>query len=118
MKREDLLAEMKSSVGTKDPIVFFDKLVDVFTLLFNHIDKLEFRLARIKIQSALAIQWEPRVASNMLAKEVDILREDKDTYFQEITALKQAMLEDKVTQDYNSFCKFWLDTLGWHPFLD
>lgn len=118
MKREDLIKEMKESVGNKEPIVFFDKMVDAFGLLFDRIDHLEKSLARVKVQSALAIQWESKVASNMLAKEVDILRKDKDTYFAEITLLKSAMLEDKVTQNYHSFCQFWQDTLGWHPFLD
>jgi len=118
MKREDLLKEMRDSIGTKDPIDFFAKMVDVFTLMFDHIEHLEKNLEQVKRHSALAIQWEPKVASDMLAKQVKILRENKDTYFQEIDALKKAFAEDQVTQSYNEFCKFWEDTLGWHPFLD
>jgi hypothetical protein len=118
MKREDVLKEMKESVGTKDPIEFFAKLTDVFTLLFDQIDHLENTVNRIKTQSALAINWEPKVASDMLAKQVAALRQDKDTYATEISALKQAYAEDKVTQSYEAFTQFWLDTLGWHPFLD
>jgi chromatin segregation and condensation protein Rec8/ScpA/Scc1 (kleisin family) len=118
MKREDLLKEMKESVGTKDPLEFFSKLPDVLTLLFDRIDQLENTLDRVKRQSALAINWEPKVAADMLAKQVQVLRQDKDTYANEITALKQAFAEDKVTQSYQEFTRFWETTLGWHPFLD
>jgi len=118
MKREDVLKEMKESVGTKDPIEFFAKMVDVFNLLFDKIDNLEKSLKRVKTQSALAIQWEPKVASDMLAKQVQVLRQDKDTYATEIETLKKAFAEDVVTRNYEDFCNFWVDTLGWHPFLD
>jgi hypothetical protein len=118
MKREDILKEMKDAVGTKEPIEFFAKMTDAFGLLFDHIDRLEGQLHRIKTQSALSIQWEPRVASDLLAKQVDILRQDKDTYFTEIDSLKKAFAEDRVTQNYHDFCTFWQETLGWHPFLD
>lgn len=111
MKREDLLNEMKSSIGTKDPIEFFDKMVDVFNLLFDRMDRLER-------QTALSIHWDPKIAADMLAKQVTKLREDKDTYANEISALKKAFAEDLVTQNYNDFCSFWSDTLGYHPFLD
>jgi hypothetical protein len=120
MKKEDLLKEMKESIGTKTPIEFFDKMVDVFTLMLNQIDSLEKQLRAIKVQSALAIKWDARVASNMLSKQVTILRsdKDKDIYLDEIEALKKAFAEDLVTQNYEDFCTFWQDTLGWHPFLD
>lgn len=118
MKREDVLKEMRESVGTKDPIEFFVKMVDMFNLLFDKIDSLESNLKRVKTQSALAIQWEPRVASDMLAKQVQVLRQDKDTYATEIEAMKKAFAEDVVTRNYEDFCNFWVDTLGWHPFLD
>jgi hypothetical protein len=118
MKQEDLLAEMKASVGTKDPLEYFTNMVNVLSLLLNKIDSLENKLQRVQTQSALAIQWEPRVASNLLSKEIDLLRKDKDTYFNEIAELKQAFVEDLVTQNYQQFCKFWQDTLGFHPFLD
>jgi hypothetical protein len=118
MKREDVLKEMRESIGTKDPLVFFAKMVDVFTLMFDHIEHVERDLHRVRMQSALAIQWEPKVASELLAKQVTVLRQDKDTYSNEISALKQAYAEDKVTQTYQEFCEFWETTLGWHPFLD
>lgn len=119
MKREDVLKEMKESIGTKDPIEFFSKLTDVFTLLFDRIDGLERTVDRLTLQSALAIQWDPRLASDMIAKEVKKLRDaDKETWATEILVLKEAYASDKVTQSYDEFCKFWRETLGFHPFLD
>lgn len=118
MKREAILKEMKEAVGTKEPIEYFAKLTDVLSLLFDEIDRLNSKVSRVQTQSALAINWEPKVASDLLAKQVDILRQDKDTYFNEIDALKKAFAEDKITQSYNDFCLFWQETLGWHPFLD
>lgn len=119
MKREDVLKEMKESVGTKDPVEYFAKMTDVLGLLFDRIDSLESSLTRIKTQSALAIKWDAGVASNMLAKQVEVLRaRDKEAYFMEISALKKAFAEDEVTQNYDLFCEFWETTLGWHPFLD
>lgn len=120
MKREDLMKEMKQAVGTKEPIVFFDKMADAINLLFDRIDQLEVDLQQVKVQSALSIQWEPKLASEMLAKQVYSLRQnqDKDAYKSEIDSLKEAYAQDKVTQNYQEFCKFWVDTLGWHPFLD
>jgi hypothetical protein len=118
MKREDVLKEMKEACGTKDPIEFFSKMVDMFSLLFDRIDSLEKNLGRVKTQSALSIHWEPKVASDLLAKQVEVLRKDKDTYFNEITELKKAFAEDKVTQNYDEFVDFWINALGWHPFLD
>lgn len=118
VKREDLLKEMKESIGTKDPLVFFDKMVDVLNLLFNRIDQLDSSNHRLQTYAALAIKWEPKVASGMLSQQIDILRQDKDTYFTELSAFKKAYAENIVTQNYPDFCRFWLDTLGWHPFLD
>jgi hypothetical protein len=118
MKKEETLKKMLESIGTKDPIEFFAEMVNVFSILFDRIDKLESTLKVIKTQSALSIQWEPKVASDMLAKQVNILREDKESYSAEISALKKAFAEDMVTQTYTGFCEFWEDTLGWHPFLD
>lgn len=117
-KHEYLLKYMKDSVGTKDPIEFFDRMTDVFKLLFEKIDVLQKDLARIKVQSALAINWEPRVASDLIAQQVHVLRQDADTYANEIVAFKKAFAEDKVTQTYQDFTQFWMDTLGYHPFLD
>lgn len=118
MKREDLLKEMKESVGNKEPVEFFTKMVDMFNILFDRLDYLEKDLHRVKTQSALSIQWEPKLASDLIAKQVETLRQNKETYFAEITVLKKAFQEDVVTQNYSDFCQFWITTLGWHPFLD
>ena len=118
MKREDLLADMRKTIGTQDPIHFFDKMVDVFSLLFDRIDGLEVDVKKANLKATLAIQWEPKMASTMLSKMIEDLRQDKETYFEEISQLKKAFVEDRVTQNYNDFCTFWEETLGWHPFLD
>lgn len=118
MNREVLLKEMRSSIGTQAPLVFFEKMTDLFEMMFDHIEKLEDDNKRLKALVPLAIQWEPKVAASMLAKQIDILRnDDKDLYVTEIQALKIAYAEDRVTQEYVDFCKFWQDTLGYHPFL-
>ena len=111
---------MRDSIGKKDPIVFFEKMVDVFEFLFIHLNKIDNDLHRLKTQTALSIQWDPRVASDMLSSEVNVLRDhdDPSIYEDEIQKLKKAFTDDRVTQNYNDFCKFWVETLGWHPFLD
>lgn len=118
MNRQDIIREMKAVVGTREPLVFFDKMTDLFTLLFDRIDKLESDLLSVRVNSALAIQWEPKLASDMLVAQVDILREDKETYANELSSLKKAFAEDKITQSYPKFVAFWQETLGWHPFLN
>ena len=118
MSHKDLLQEMRDSVGTKDPVVFFEKMVSVFEAMFDKLDSLEADMERVKTNSALAIQWEPKVASEMIIKQTDVLRQDKDTYHAEISALKAAYAAGTVVLTYDRFCNFWLDTLGWHPFLD
>jgi len=117
MDRKTLLKEMKETIGTREPIVFFEKMVDMFSLLFDRIEKLEKDLGETRMNAALAIQWEPKVARAMITDEISILRENKDTYVEEISKLKKAFIEDKVTQNYNEFCLFWEETLGFHPFL-
>lgn len=118
MDRKTLLKEMKDSVGTQDPIVFFAKMVDVFNLLFDRIDELEDEVRESNLKAALAIQWEPKLASGMISRIIEDLRQDKDTYQEEISQLKKAFFENKVTQNYNDFCQFWQDVLGYHPFLE
>lgn len=118
MNRTDLLREMRSSIGTQAPLVFFEKMTDLFELMFDHIEGLELDNRRLKSLIPLAIQWDPKVAANMLSQEIDNLkRSDKDVWATEIQALKVAYAEDHVTQEYVDFCQFWQDTLGYHPFL-
>lgn len=118
MKREELLLELKNAVGNKNPIEFFQKFVDVFVLLFDKIENVEKQLNQIKTYSALAIKWEPKIASDLLAIEIEKLRSEKDLFYNELSAFKAAYAENKVTQNYYDFCKFWLDTLGYHPFIN
>lgn len=118
MDRNILLQDMKEAVGTKDPIVYFEKMTAVFTLLFDRLDQLEKDNHQLRTYTALAIQWEPKVASDLISKQIDILRQDKETYFSEISTLKKAYADDVVTQNYADFCQFWINTLGWHPFLE
>lgn len=117
MTREDIIKEMKEAIGTKEPIEFFSKMVDMFDFLFNRIDQLSVDINKANTKATLAIQWEPKVAASMLSSMIEDLRDDKGTYFEEISKLKKAFVEDRVTQNYNDFCNFWEDTLGYHPFL-
>lgn len=118
MNRNNLIKEMRDCIGKKDPIEFFSLMTEVFDILFNDLDQLKEDNTRLKICTALSIQWEPKVASELLAKQIDVLRKDKDTYFSEIHDLKTAYAEGKVVKSYDEFCKFWITTLGWHPFLE
>ena len=122
---QSIIDEMNNAVGTKEPIEYFKSLTVAFEIMFDllqtqekHMQDMRAELNRIKLQSALAIQWEPKVASNMMSKQIDVLRADKDTYFQELDAFKKAYTEDRVTQNSHDFCKFWSETLGFHPFLE
>lgn len=118
MDRYKILKEMRETIGTQEPIKFFEKMVDVLDVLFDHIEELEADVKRTRLQSALSIQWEPKMASTMLSQMINDLREDKENYVEEISQLKKAFVEDKVTQNYQDFCRFWEEVLGWHPFLD
>lgn len=118
MNKEDVLKEMRESIGTKDPIEYFNKMTDLFQLLFSKIEEVESELYRTRVNAALAIKWEPKIASNLITQQINILRRDRDTFHNEISELKKAFVEDVVTQSYSEFCAFWQDVLGWHPFLD
>lgn len=116
MNKEDLLKEMRNLIGTKDPIEFFDKMVDAFDLLFIKIDNLETQLRVVKTNAALAIDWDPKIASDLIGKQIDVLRKNKDVYANELQELKVAY--NNVFKDAKSFVQFWVNTLGYHPFLD
>jgi hypothetical protein len=122
---QSIINEMNESIASKDPIDYFKSLATAIEIMFDllqtqekQLQDLKEELYKIKTQSALAIQWEPKVAAEMLSKQIDIFRKDKDTYFQELDSFKKAYTEDRVTQNYHDFVKFWSDTLGWHPFLE
>ena len=118
MDKEQILKDLKESVLNKEPIEYFGKLAETLELLFSKIQNLENNLNQVKVQSALAIQWEPKVAADMLNKQIEVLRKDKDLYKTEISAFKKAVIEDIITQNYSSFCVFWQMILGFHPFLN
>ena len=120
------LKEMLDSVGTKAPVEYFENLVYVLTHLVEQNKALATELRDIKTHSALAIKWDAKVARNMIVDIIAKLRKDGsdgssdksvNIFTNEIAGLKQAFVDDKVTQDYETFCQFWTDTLGWHPFL-
>lgn len=118
MSHKNILKDMRDSIGTKDPVEFFEKMILVFDVMFTKLEALQEDLNKVKTNSALSIQWDPKVASDMLTRQIQVLRQDRDTYANEIHVLKEAFREDKVTQSYNDFCSFWVSCLGWHPFLD
>ena len=117
MKREDLLKEMRDSIGKDLPVDFFAKFVDVFTILFDKIDHLEKEIKATKRNTTLAIAWEPKIAADMLVKQIDVMRNDKDTYAVELVEFKRAYAEGRVVMRYDTFCEFWNNILGYHPFL-
>lgn len=118
LDKDELLKSMREDIGNKSPLDFFAKFVDAFELLFSRIDQLEAELRKVKTNSALAINWDPKVASQLISKEIDKLRndKDKDLYANELSALKKAYSRTFV--DYNAFVTFWIDVLGYHPFMD
>jgi hypothetical protein len=121
-----ILEEMKEMVGKKEPILFFSKMVDVFSLLFDKIDNLEKEVKKNNnlvtksdsLKKALSISWDPLIAGMLLVEEVEKLKNYKDLYKDEISAFKNAYNLNIVTQDYDSFVKFWKETIGEHPFAD
>lgn len=117
MKKEDLIKDMRDCIGEKEPIEFFNHMVTAFDKLFDEIDFLNKEILDLKTRGALAIQWEPKVASSMLSDKIAEIRGD-DLYKTEVSELKKAYAEDRVTQNYHDFCEFWVNTLGYHPFLN
>lgn len=117
MTKEDLIKEMRECVGKKEPIEFFNHMITVFDRLFDDIESLNKELQDLKTRSALSIQWEPRVAASMISDRITDMR-GNDLYKDEVAELKKAYSEDRVTQNYHDFCEFWVNTLGYHPFLD
>lgn len=117
MNREDLIKDMRECIGEKEPIEFFNHMVTAFDKLFCEIESLNKEVLDLKTRSALSIQWESKVAASMLSDRIAEMR-GNDLYKTEVAELKKAYAEDRVTQNYHDFCEFWLNTLGYHPFLD
>ena len=124
MNRKDLLKDMKGSIGTKDPLVFFGKMVDVFELLFDRLESLENENYKVKLNTVMLMNWEPNVAAGMVSEELKFLRttgkqtDGTNMYQQEIDELKNIHTAPHHLQNYVSFVKFWRDLLGYHPFLE
>lgn len=125
MNKEDVLKEMKESVGTKDPEIFFSKMVDLFSLLFDKIDSLSKDLERVQLNSTMAIHWDERLAMKMVNDEIQHMRatgkdhaSNLNIYSNEIYSLQCVYKDSSVIKNYVEFCKFWQDTLGYHPFLE
>ena len=78
MSHRNILKEMRDSIGTKDPVEFFEKMVLVFDVMFTKLEGLEKDLNKVKTNSALSIQWDSKVASDMLTRQIQVLREDRD----------------------------------------
>ncbi len=123
MNRQDLIKEMRASVGTKDPVVFFEKMVDLFDALFEEVAFLRTEVQDTKNFLTLAIKWDPKVANAMLVRTIMELRDkgnDGDgvnVFHEEISTLKKLMMNGEMTTDYDSFVKKFIETLGYHPFL-
>jgi hypothetical protein len=123
MNKDDLLKEMRDSIGTKDPIIFFEKMVGAFDLLFEEILFIRSEVQDTKNFLALAIKWDPQVANSMLVRTIQDLRNkgndgtDINIFHEEISQLKKFMMLGTMTTDYDTFCKCFIETLGYHPFL-
>jgi hypothetical protein len=113
-----LIKEMKDSIGTKQPIVFFQAMTSVLESIVERLDNIEGRLEVITTQSSLGINWDPEIASEMLTSEIAKMREHKDIFSKELSSFKEAYTKGEVVKDYETFVKFWSDILGWHPFID
>lgn len=125
MNKTDLLKEMKESIGTKDPEVFFTKMTDVFSLLFDELQSLNEELTRVKLNSAMAIHWDERIALKMIDDEIQHMRlTGKDPllggniYQDEINAFQMTYMGSDTVKSYTTFCKYWQEILGYHPFLE
>lgn len=124
MNREDVLKQMKDSVGTKEPTAFFAQMVDALSLLFDRIDDLEKELKTVQINSTLAIHWDPRLAEKMISDEIQTLRrigkqlDGPNMWENEIKELQSSYMTGNVVVSYPTFCTFWQDLLGYHPFLE
>lgn len=118
MNKDALIKEMKDCIENKTPVDFFSKLTDVLSHLCSKVEKLESEVAKARVTSALAIKWDSRFALAIIEDQIDFLR-NADALFHkpQIDELKKAYKEDVVTQSYDTFCAFWQDVVGVHPFM-
>ena len=118
--KKDLLNILKSSVGKEDPIVYFATLAEVIEQFSSSLESMESQLKLIERNSVLAIEWDAKVALDMILEQIEALRAspNREIYDDIILQLKTASVTPSITENYKQFCKFWLDTLGFHPFLN
>lgn len=121
--KDYFLNKMRASVGTQDPTLFFKDMVEVFSLLFDKLDSVENTLKKVKLNSAMAIQWDPAIASKMIVDEIEFLRKEgnllgTNMYDIEIKHLKEAYMGTQQVASYSNFVHFWKEELGYHPFLE
>lgn len=123
MNRQDLIKEMRASIGTKDPVVFFEKMIDLFDALFEEMTFIRSEVQDTKNFMALAIKWDAKVANSMLVRTIMELRVKGDDgtniniFHEEISVLKKLMITGEMTVDYDTFVKKFTEILGYHPFL-
>lgn len=125
MNRQDILKTMRESVGTQSPEVYFSNLTDLLTLLFDRIDSMDEDLRRVQLNSTMAIHWDERLAMKMVDDEIQhmhVTGKDKllggNIYADEISQLKMIYMDRTPLANYSSFCQYWQDILGYHPFLE
>lgn len=126
-ERSALIKTMNDSIDTKDPIEFFKNLTMLLNEVCNKLDKLAVEVKQCKVHAALSIDWDPKLATDLIGKKLASLRssEDKDLYAPQID-VKRAYQIDELKRAYKyssfndakSFVEFWTKTLGHHPFLD
>ncbi len=123
MNRQDLIKEMRASIGTKDPVIFFEKMIDLFDALFEEMTFIRSEVQDTKNFMALAIKWDAKVANSMLVRTIMELRVKGDDgtniniFHEEISVLKKLMITGEMTVDYDTFVKKFTEILGYHPFL-
>ena len=123
MNRQDLIKEMRASLGTKDPVVFFEKMIDLCDALFEEMTFIRSEVQDTKNFMALAIKWDAKVANSMLVRTIMELRVKGDDgtniniFHEEISVLKKLMITGEMTVDYDTFVKKFTEILGYHPFL-
>lgn len=124
MNRDDIIKEMKESIGTKEPTVFFSKMTDLLSTLFDRVDSLEKSLQKTQINTVMLMQWDKSVVANMIGEEMEFLRKNgkqadgTNMYQEEIDTLKDAFMFGQAIDNYASFVNFWKSLLGYHPFLE
>lgn len=119
MSKDILIKDLKDCIDNKTPVDYFNKLTDVLSYLCDKVEKLENEVSIARTVMALAIKWDSRIALSMIESEIKCLRKNNhDFYKPQIDELKKAYKEDIVTQSYETFCAFWQDVIGVHPFLD